>query len=193
MDYPLDRILEIYDREKLPLGVRHHILAVSEAVARVMDYLLSRGDIPLDEGDVKPTLEGSLLHDVGRAYTHGIYHGLVGAAVASDYGYEGLVLDIIRNHIGAGIRASETIYLGLPYRDYIPRTFPEKLVACVDNMAMGPVIVDKIGMLKDFQAKVSASYIPEHVLFDVLKLYDEVSKQIGADLYEVIASYGEIK
>ena len=193
VDYPLDRIFEIYDREKLPLGVRHHILAVSEAVARIVDYLLSHDNTAFGEGDVKPTLEGSLLHDVGRAYTHGIYHGLVGAAVALDYGYDGLVLEIIRNHIGAGVRASETIYLGLPYRDYVPRTFPEKLVACVDNMAMGPVIVDKMGMLKDFQAKVADSYIPEHVLFDVLKLYDEVSKQVGADLYEVIASYGEIK
>jgi len=192
-DYPLEHILSIYDEERLPLGVRHHILSVSEAVARILDYLLVNGIPVLSEDEVRPTVEGSLLHDIGRAYTHGIYHALVGAAVALDYGYTGLVLNIIRNHIGAGIKASEAIYLGLPYRDYVPQTFPEKLVACVDNMAIGPVIVDKLGMLKDFQAKVSASKIPEHVLFDALRLYDELSKMIGADLYEVIASYGEIK
>ncbi len=185
--YEIGDLLDIYDREKLPLGVRHHILSVSEGVARVAKTLMKKGH----HINVRTLLEGSLLHDIGRAYTHGIYHGVVGAAVAKDLGFSEDVQSIIRNHLGAGIPKEVAISLGLPPRDFVPQTLEEKIVACVDNMARGPVIVDQIGMMEDWREKLKKGHVTQDAVIRVLELYKELSKMLGQDVYEVIISYGQ--
>ncbi len=185
--YDIGDLLDIYDKEKLPLHVRHHILAVSEGVARVAKTLMKKGY----SLKVRPLLEGVLLHDIGRAYTHGIYHGLVGAAVAKDLGFSEEVQSIIRNHLGAGIPKDIAVSLGLPPRDFIPTTLEEKIVACVDNMARGPVIVDQIGMMEDWREKLKKGLVTQDAVIRVLELYKELSKMLGQDVYEVIISYGQ--
>jgi len=185
--YDIGDLLDIYDRERLPLGVRHHILAVSEGVARVAKTLIKKGI----HVNVRTLLEGVLLHDIGRAYTHGIYHGIVGAAVARDLGFSEDVQSIIKNHLGAGIPKELAISLGLPPHDYIPTTLEEKIVACVDNMARGPVIVDQLGMMDDWREKLKKGLVTQEAVIRVLELYKELSKLLGQDIYEVIISYGQ--
>jgi len=140
---------------------------------------------------VRTLLEGVLLHDIGRAYTHGIFHGLVGAAVVKDLGFSEGVQNIVRNHLGAGIPKAVAVSLGLPEKDYVPVTIEEKIVACVDNMARGPVIVDQIGMMEDWRDKLKKGIVNQDAVLRVLELYRELSKMLGQDVYEVIISYGQ--
>lgn len=84
-------------------------------------------DIPLIEA-------GALLHDIGRAKTHGIAHALEGAAIARKKGLPVALVAIIEHHIGAGIDADEAHALKLPARDYLPQTPEEKIVAHADNL-----------------------------------------------------------
>ena len=185
--YDIGELFDIYDKEGLPLSVRHHILAVSEGAARLAKTLMRKGY----SIKVRTLLEGVLLHDIGRAYTHGIFHGLVGAAVVKDLGFSEGVQNIVRNHLGAGIPKAVAVSLGLPEKDYVPVTIEEKIVACVDNMARGPVIVDQIGMMEDWRDKLKKGIVNQDAVLRVLELYRELSKMLGQDVYEVIISYGQ--
>jgi len=77
---------------------------------------------------------GALLHDIGRSKTHGIRHGIEGAKIAVEIGLPESIVNIIERHLGAGIPKEEAVRLGLPAKDYIPRTLEEKIVAHADNL-----------------------------------------------------------
>lgn len=75
---------------------------------------------------------GALLHDIGRAKTHGVEHGMAGAEMLRKMGL-GEFDKFAEIHIGAGIPAAEAMELGLPAKDFIPRTLEEKVVAYADK------------------------------------------------------------
>ena len=77
---------------------------------------------------------GALLHDIGRSKTHGIRHGIEGANIAREIGLPECIIQIIERHLGAGIPKDEAVKLGLPAKDYIPKTLEEKIVAHADNL-----------------------------------------------------------
>jgi uncharacterized protein len=77
---------------------------------------------------------GALLHDIGRSRTHGIRHAVEGADIARTLGFPDTVISIIENHIGAGIGKDEALQLGLPPKNYIPKTLEEEIVAHADNL-----------------------------------------------------------
>ena len=77
---------------------------------------------------------GALLHDIGRSKTHGIKHGIEGANIAREIGLPESIIKIIERHLGAGIPKDEAVKLGLPAKDYIPKTLEEKIVAHADNL-----------------------------------------------------------
>jgi uncharacterized protein (TIGR00295 family) len=82
-----------------------------------------------------PLLEaGLLLHDLGRARTHSIRHVVHGTNLARRLGLDTRLVDIIHNHIGAGVPKEEAAALGLPEEDFVPRTMEEKLVCHSDNL-----------------------------------------------------------
>ncbi len=78
---------------------------------------------------------GALLHDIGRGRTHGIEHAIVGAGLLREWGYPEELVLIVERHIGAGIDREGAEHLGLPPKDYIPRSLEEKIVAEADNYA----------------------------------------------------------
>lgn len=80
---------------------------------------------------------GALLHDLGRARTHGVKHGFVGGELARELGLPETVVRIIQRHVGAGITAGEAEVMGLPAMDFIPETMEEKIVAHADNLIDG--------------------------------------------------------
>lgn len=84
--------------------------------------------------DSETVYTGGMLHDIGRCRTHSIRHGYEGAKIAEEIGLPGPIVGIIRNHIGAGLTASEAIALGLPEEDFIPKTIEAKVVAHADNL-----------------------------------------------------------
>jgi uncharacterized protein (TIGR00295 family) len=105
--------------------VINHCKAVRDIAIRIAKK--SNADITLVEA-------GALLHDIGRAKSHGIRHGIIGAKIAKDNKLPINIINIIERHIGAGIPKKEAVKLGLPAKDYLPQTLEEKIVAHADNL-----------------------------------------------------------
>src|SRR2546423_11222673 len=64
---------------------------------------------------------GALLHDIGRSQTQTVSHGYVGAQILEKEGVDGVVAEIVRRHVGAGISAEEAGAVGFPHGDLIAR------------------------------------------------------------------------
>jgi uncharacterized protein len=115
-----------------PKEVIKHSLAVERKALRIAKRIHENGHA-VDLGLVRL---GALLHDIGRARTHGIRHGILGAGILRRKGL-GRFAGFAERHIGAGIPASEAKELGLPKRDFLPRTLEEKIVTYADKLIMG--------------------------------------------------------
>lgn len=110
-------------------GCSDDVIAHCEAV-RSLAVLIARKA----EADCALVEVGALLHDIGRSQTQGMRHAIEGARIAQDLGLPTEVVLIIERHMGAGIPRAEAVRLGLPERDYVPRTLEEKIVAHADNL-----------------------------------------------------------
>ena len=126
--------IELLKRENTPENVIEHCKAVCAKAMKIASNF--------DDADCELIRKGSLLHDIGRARTHGITHAIEGVEIARGYGYDDDVLNIIERHIGAGITEEEAERLGLPKKSYIPETLEEKIVAHADNLTSGSEEVD---------------------------------------------------
>ncbi len=104
-------------------AVSNRALSIARAVNMTVDHDLVR--------------RGGLFHDIGRSKTHGIGHAVTGVAIARNLGFPVELISIIERHIGAGITAREALRLGLPEKDYLPRTIEEKIVSYADNLISG--------------------------------------------------------
>jgi uncharacterized protein len=87
--------------------------------------------------DVNLVKMGALVHDVGRAVTHGVEHGVVGADIARGQNLPDKLVRIIERHIGGGITEEEAKRLGLPARSYVPVSLEERIVAYADKLIEG--------------------------------------------------------
>ena len=125
-----EEAIELLRRCGVPEKVVEHCLAVAELASE----LASRATIPIDR---RLVVAGALLHDLGRARTHGVGHAVEGAKLARALGLDERVVKIIERHIGAGITREEAAELGLPPKDYLPKSREEKLVAYADNLVLG--------------------------------------------------------
>ncbi|OGS42680.1 MAG: HD domain-containing protein [Euryarchaeota archaeon RBG_16_62_10] len=120
-----DDCLRILRDHGCPQDVVSHCEAVSDLAVKIARKC--RADVPLVES-------GSLLHDLGRCRSHKLDHAVRGAELASELKFPAAVVRIIERHIGAGITKKEAKALGLPERDYTPKTLEEKIVAHADNL-----------------------------------------------------------
>ena len=115
---------------------------------------------------------GALLHDIGRAKTHGIRHGVIGGQTLREIGL-GEFARFAENHLGAGIPAGEAKALGLPARDFVPRTLEEKVVTYADKLTTGSHTTSYAGALEWFKSELG----PEHPAIERFKkLHLEIEK-----------------
>ena len=112
--------------------VVEHLLAVERTALSIAKKVQARGH----KIDLKRVRLGSLLHDIGRAKTHGIAHGVEGGKILKEMGLDDFVA-FAERHIGAGLPAAEAKELGLPARALIPKTIEEKVVTYADKLVMG--------------------------------------------------------
>lgn len=119
-------------------GCAPAVVAHCRAVCGLAQELAGRVAFRIDTELVRT---GALLHDIGRARTHGYDHAIVGAEMVRGLGLGESLADIVERHIGAGITADEARRLGLPARDYLPETPEEKIVSYADNLVCGVEIV----------------------------------------------------
>jgi uncharacterized protein len=165
-----EEALELLRRCRVPEKVVEHSVAVMELATE----LASRARVPLDLDLVRA---GALLHDLGRAKTHGTGHAVEGAKLARALGLDERIVRIIERHIGAGITREEAAKLGLPPKDYIPRSREEKLVAYADNLVLGTRRLSFEESLERFRRVLGKGH-PS--LRRMLELHREVTSWLGA-------------
>ena len=120
-----EECIELLKSKGCSKKVINHCKAVRDIAVRIAEE--ANADIALVEA-------GSLLHDIGRSKTHGITHAIEGVKIAKDLGLPENIIKIIERHIGAGLSKKEAKKLGLPGKDYIPKTIEEKIVCHADNL-----------------------------------------------------------
>ncbi len=90
---------------------------------------------------------GALFHDLGKAKTHEIDHGKIGAEMGKKLGLPQSVTDIMEKHIRGGLTENEASELGLPVKDYALKTLEEKIVIYADRLV--DIIADGIVVIHD--------------------------------------------
>ncbi len=106
---------------------------------RILDHVWAVHDYAMDiaskvDCDIDLVEAGSLLHDIGRTRSHGMDHAIIGAAMLRNEGVDERIVNIVERHIGAGLTPEEAEKLGLPPKDYVPKTIEEKIVCHADNL-----------------------------------------------------------
>lgn len=149
--------------------------------AALCDHARQRGlDVERDR-----VIAGALLHDIGRSLTQDIRHAGLGADLlrqdaAAGRPWDERIVLMVERHTGAGIDAREAAALGLPPRDYTPRTLEEKIVAHADNLYSG----DKRLGLEALRAKYEAKRLPA-AWAKIEALHHELGDRLATDLDNV--------
>lgn len=117
--------IDLLIKVQCPKNVIAHCIAVSELANEMAEHC---------DVDREIVITGALLHDIGYARSNSVKHALIGAEMAREFGLDGRIVDIIERHIGAGIPKEESEELGLPKKDYMPKSLEEKIVAHADNL-----------------------------------------------------------
>ena len=124
---------------------------------------------------------GGLLHDLGRCKSHTLTHAVEGARIATYLNLPSALVRIIERHIGAGIKADEAVKLGLPRKDYSPRSLEEKIVAHADNLMSGD---ERTGV------KEAAAYLvrsgQHEIARRILALHEDLSRACGMDIDDIL-------
>ncbi|MBI4825424.1 MAG: HDIG domain-containing protein [Nitrospirae bacterium] len=97
--------------------------------------------------DMELVGRGALFHDLGKAKTHEMEHGKIGAELGKQLGLSQAITDIMEKHIRGGLTASEAVELGLPVKDYTLNRLEERIVIYADRLV--DIITDGIIMIND--------------------------------------------
>lgn len=92
--------------------------------------------------DMETIGRGALFHDLGKAITHDIEHGRIGALIGKKLGLPEKITDIMEKHIRGGLTEDEAKELGLPGKNYSLKTLEEKIVIYADRLV--DIIMDGV-------------------------------------------------
>lgn len=167
----LDGGLKRWTEEGRPVAVRQKTYAIAEAdVERLRQAGVSEADIAHSVRVARKALEiagrirvpldlelvgrGALFHDLGKARTHEIEHGKLGAEMGRAMGLSPAITALMEKHIRGGLTPEEAVELGLPVKDYRLHRLEERIVIYADRLV--DIITDgivAIGDEKDAEAR----------------------------------------
>lgn len=84
--------------------------------------------------DMQLVGRGALFHDLGKAMTHEMDHGRVGAELGRELGLPSEITDIMEKHIRGGLTPEEAEELRLPAKDYTLKKLEERIVIYADRL-----------------------------------------------------------
>lgn len=90
---------------------------------------------------------GALFHDLGKAKTHEIKHGKIGAELGRALGLPEEITAIMEKHIRGGLTEEEARELGLPIKDYALKKLEERIAIYADRLV--DIITDGIVEIND--------------------------------------------
>jgi uncharacterized protein len=118
---------------------------------------------------------GGLFHDLGKAKTHEMEHGKIGAELGKKIGLPQTITDIMEKHIRGGLTEPEARELGLPVKDYTLRRIEERIIIYADRL---------VDIIHDGIVTVSSERDAEERFEDILRTYPKYGKnQITLDRY----------
>lgn len=160
------RLLKEHD---VPTNVIEHCSSVSFAAKAMAEKAKANGyDV-----DVEFVESAALLHDIGRAKTHGIRHGLEGATMLAEHLRYARVAEC---HIGGGITKDEAEKAGLPAKDYVPETAEEKIISYADKLFEGTIQVPFEKTISRFKGELGADH---PAIERMIRLEEEVKALIS--------------
>jgi len=150
--------------------VIQHCKAVAALARRIAEAIRRRG-VKVNVLEI-----GALLHDIGRSKTHSVHHVAEGARIARSLGLPEELVSIIERHVGGGITAEEARRLGLPVKDYIPKTLEEKIVNYADKLIEGTRVVPIERTLEKFSRELGSNH---PAIQRIRRLHQEISSMAG--------------
>ncbi|TXT67318.1 MAG: hypothetical protein BAJALOKI1v1_120010 [Promethearchaeota archaeon] len=163
-----EKALDLLREKKVPLSVRRHSIKVAETAYKIASRITKK------DADKELVLIGGLLHDIGRAETHGFDHALLGGQILREEGFPEKYARICETHILGGLDKSDAKNVGLPERDYLPETLEEKIVCLADKMTMGKKHVSIEERFKQWFEKYGKS----RILVKSKKRIEKIKKEI---------------
>lgn len=153
----------------------------SRSVAREAMDIAHSHHLPIEDSDI---ITAAMLHDIGIFLTNApsigcegsepyIRHGILGAKLLREEGWDEKFVRVAELHTGAGLTAQEieAQNLPLPHRDFLPATMLEKLICYADKFyskggSMERKPLDKVvkGM-KKFGSATAQRFSELHKLF----------------------------
>jgi uncharacterized protein len=173
-------VKNLWNKYNLPENVRLHSIEVAKLALEIAEKAKANGyDVDLEAVKV-----GALLHDIGRVKTHGLEHFVVSGEILRNEGIDEKITRIAERHFSCGVTAEEAKTLGLPEKDFMPKTLEEKIVAFADNLIFDRKRVsfdeffEKLKELKD-NVEPEKRWVVENSLKRALKMKEELEKISG--------------
>lgn len=117
--------------------------------------------------DMELVGRGALFHDLGKAKTHEIEHGKIGAEMGRKLGLSQAITDIMEKHIRGGLTEEETRELGLPVKDYTLKALEERIVIYADRL---------VDIITDGIVEIKSESEAEKKFEEILKTYPKYGK-----------------
>lgn len=102
--------------------------------ARVAEKALEIAGRSGADVDMELVARGALFHDLGKAETHEIEHGKIGAEMGARLGLSPEITAMMEKHVRGGLTEGEALELGLPVKDYTLNLLEERIVIYADRL-----------------------------------------------------------
>nr|WP_321398434.1 HDIG domain-containing metalloprotein [uncultured Desulfobacter sp.] len=135
-----------------------HSRKVAEKALEIADRIKQQ---PLDMEFIG---RAALFHDLGKARTHAMEHGRIGAEMGASLGLSKAITDVMEKHIRGGLTALEAEELGLPLKDYALYRLEERIIIYADRLV--DIITEDIVPIKN---EKEAEEQFEQILSTILK------------------------
>ena len=95
---------------------------------------------------------GALFHDLGKAKTHAIEHGKIGAEMGKSLGLPDRINAVMEKHIRGGLSNEEAIELNLPVKDYALHSLEERIIIYADRL-VDIITEDIVSITEEIEAE----------------------------------------
>jgi uncharacterized protein len=136
----------------------HHCIKVAQKAVEIASRTGTEINMEL-------VARGALFHDLGKARTHDMDHGKIGAEIGKDLGLPKALTDIMEKHIRGGLTEPEAKELNLPIKDYTLRKLEERIVIYADRLV--DIITDGIVDIKGDELNAELRF--EQILREIPK------------------------